>query len=71
MAFLKLSAMYNQTSMIMVNADAIVSVQPSLEREGGCVIDTLKGPLAVRESYETVEKMIEQHYQIQGVIANG
>jgi hypothetical protein len=71
MAFLKLTAMYNQTSMIMVNADNIVSIQPNLEREGGCIIDTIKGPMAAREAIEVVEAMLEQHYQIQGAVKNG
>jgi hypothetical protein len=71
MAFLKLTAMYNQTSMIIVNADNIVSIQPNLEREGGCIIDTVKGPVAARESIEVVESMLNQHYQMQGVVQNG
>jgi hypothetical protein len=71
MAFLKLTAMYNQTSMIIVNADNIVSIQPSLEREGGSIIDTLKGPVHARESIEVVEAMLTQHYQMQGAVHNG
>lgn len=71
MAFLKLTAMYNQNSTVMVNAAAIVSVQPNLDREGGAFIDTIKGPLGVKESVEEITAMLNQHYQIQDVIKNG
>lgn len=71
MVFLKLTAMYSaQGTKLYVNADNIVSIQPSLEREGGVVIDTLKGPVAARESIDEVEAMLSQWYTFQGVLAN-